>query len=319
MEDKISVIVPVFNAELFIKSCIKAILCQSYSNFEVLFIDDGSSDKTGGLLDEAAAYDDRLKVIHQENHGVSFARNIGLKHAVGKYVVFVDADDTIDAEYLKKLLKAIQLYDVGIAVCGYNQTDLKGHVIKHSDFGDAVINSTDIIERMLSFRDITSALWNKIFIMDIIRKNHIFFDDKFKIGEDMVFLTKYSMYISKGNVISDRLYNYTSNPSGAMLSKKVEFNSKWITEWNAVNEVEHLLQKKNIHSDMLIVKKVRIADKLLSNLMKLDVHENDLQKELQNILKKNLIKICFASDFNVKKKISCIFNAISPKIKSKLN
>ena len=106
MNDKntlnISVVIPIFNADKYLHRCINSVLSQSYTDFELLLIDDGSTDKSGKICDEYAREDDRVRVFHKENGGVSSARNLGLDNAKGEWVSFVDADDRVETDYLKK-------------------------------------------------------------------------------------------------------------------------------------------------------------------------------------------------------------------------
>ena len=100
---KISVIVPVYNVEQYLPQCLDSIINQTYKNLEIICVDDGSPDNSGKILDEYAKKDKRIKVIHQENQGVSVARNTGLDNATGKYIGFVDPDDWIEADYYETL------------------------------------------------------------------------------------------------------------------------------------------------------------------------------------------------------------------------
>jgi hypothetical protein len=202
--------------------------------------------------------------------------------------------------------------DAQIAVCGYYQTDLEDQVLKMSDLSYEKVTGTGMIERMLRFRNITSALWNKMFLMEIIREHQIEFQSQFAIGEDMVFLTEYCLNVENGVVIPDRLYRYTSNPNGAMLSgKKGTFQKKWITEWEAAKHTEQLLTKRGVQSRMIVVKKARIADKLLTMMRRNHYEDRQYRKELQMFLRGHSGDILRTKDFSPKKKISCMLNAFS--------
>lgn len=309
MAEKVSVIIPAYNAELWIERCIQSVLHQSYQNFEILVINDGSKDKTGIYLDALQKTETRLHVTHQENHGVSFSRNIGLQKATGKYVVFVDADDTLKETYLAQLVCAVQ--NAELAVCGYLQTDSENHVLTQSFLKAGTENGAGIIEQMLRYRCITSALWNKIFLLDIIRTNGISFRSEYAIGEDMVFLTEYCLYVKCANIIPECLYCYTSNPQGAMLSGKTgTFQTKWRTEWNAVSQTEALLAKGKVQSNMIVIKKARIADKLLTMMRRTNYQDKKFQKELQLFLCRHISAVLKTKDFTLKKKISCMLNII---------
>ena len=113
----ISIIVPVYKAEKYLSECIDSIISQTYENFELILIDDGSPDNSGKICDEYAEKDKRIKVIHKENAGVSSARNIGLDNASGEYIAFIDSDDFVDKQYLEKLHCNLKHNDADISLC----------------------------------------------------------------------------------------------------------------------------------------------------------------------------------------------------------
>lgn len=119
MRDLISIIIPVYNVEKYLKKCINSIIRQSYNNIEIILIDDGSTDNSGKICDEYALKDNRINVIHKENGGLSSARNVGIEKAHGKYITFIDSDDWIDEEMILTLLKIIKNEKSQIAVCNY--------------------------------------------------------------------------------------------------------------------------------------------------------------------------------------------------------
>ena len=314
MNEIISIIVPAYNAANYLKRCLKSISKQTYPHYEVIIIDDGSVDNTGIIADSEASQDNRIKVIHQKNSGVSAARNAGLKKAIGKYIACVDADDTIEPMYLEKLLYSLKNASAQLSICGFFETDLDLNIHRQSSMQNQIVNGVEIIEKMLQYRNITSALWNKLFLFDIIKQNNIEFESRYIIGEDMLFLAKYCLNVDKAVIISDSLYRYTSNPHGAMLSKKNgEFNSKWITEWLAVKETERVLSERGIQSNMIKVKKIRIADKLFSMMAKTKYNDLELKKELLRYLRKNIFLILKTKDFSKKKKLNCTLNVVFPK------
>ena len=116
---KISVIVPVFNAEKYLKMCLNSLVSQTLKNIEIICIDDGSTDNSLAILDKFKSKDDRIKIIKQKNYGVSMARNNGISEAQGEYIGFVDADDWVDKDFFEKLYNAAQKYNADIATAGY--------------------------------------------------------------------------------------------------------------------------------------------------------------------------------------------------------
>lgn len=315
MNKKVSVIIPVYNAERYVGACIESVISQTYENIEIIVINDGSTDTSDALIRNMAKKDNRIKYITQENHGVSYTRNRGIEMANGTYVVFVDADDLVLPDYVKAMVESLENNCIQMAVCGYQQISEQGEIQQNHLLKSELISGIDTIEHLLQFRNITSALWNKMFCLDRIHEKRIQFKPEFSIGEDMVFLTEYCLGLDRVCILADILYCYRENPNGAMLgNSKVIFDRKWLTEWNAICEVERLLYQHENHLHMTDVKKIRIADKLLTKITKSQYDNLKLKKELQQILRKHIGLVIMEKDFTIKKKISCLLNAISPKL-----
>ena len=144
MITKVSLIVPVYNNEKYIGKCIGSILNQTYKNIELIIINDGSKDNSDNIITNFQKTDERIKYIKQENSGPSQARNIGINIATGKYLMFIDSDDTVDKYYVEYMLKEIESNDYDIVCCGYKDISRFG-VVKCNDF------SFDLQEKMNKF------------------------------------------------------------------------------------------------------------------------------------------------------------------------
>ena len=118
MNELISVIIPVYNVEQYVESCLNSVIDQSYTNLEIILVDDGSTDRSGEICGQYALKDSRIKVIHEENAGLGEARNRGLRIASGDYICFVDSDDWIEEDYCKELAQAAERTNSDIAICG---------------------------------------------------------------------------------------------------------------------------------------------------------------------------------------------------------
>lgn len=129
----VSIIVPVYNVENVLHYCIDSILEQTYTDFELILVDDGSTDKSGIVCDEYAKTDSRIRVFHNSNEGVSVARNCGIDNAKGEYICFVDSDDRLHAAFLEKMQKAMLLYSADIMVCGY-QVVQNGQIVEYRKY-----------------------------------------------------------------------------------------------------------------------------------------------------------------------------------------
>lgn len=192
----ISIIVPVYNAEQYLHRCIDSILAQSYTDFELLLIDDGSKDASGDICDEYAAKDTRVRVFHKENGGVSSARNLGLDNAQGEYITFCDADDHVSEDWLAAYSEAIAS-NVDLAIQGYYAIDGNNTVEKqlqpHS--GNSIEAKRQLITSLMS-QGMYGYLWVKLFRRAIIEEHAIHFDTQSTFREDEQFFSEYLEYTS---------------------------------------------------------------------------------------------------------------------------
>lgn len=160
----ISIIVPVFNVEQYLEKCINCILGQSYSNLEVIFVDDGSIDRSGEILDTYAKKDSRIQVIHQKNKGPSAARNTGLSICKGDYIGFVDADDWISETMYETLLYNAEKERADISIIGYAMVWKNGKVQKKSNEEDLFVwNRTEAMKEWMSQKRFKGFMWDKLF------------------------------------------------------------------------------------------------------------------------------------------------------------
>ena len=219
MDELISVIVPVYNGEKYLPICMKSLLEQTHRNLEVILVDDGSRDGSGRMCDAYAAQDSRVLVIHQENGGVSCARNAGLDGATGKYVVFVDADDYVEPDYLQRLYEDLVTYDADISSCDYREV-VGGDVVESAI--PFVVESRLITDKAVYFEDMIrakEAYWStitaKLYVREFI--GDIRFHAPFRYGEDHVFL--FDLFSKAPKVYQDTYqgYYYVRNESSATL------------------------------------------------------------------------------------------------------
>lgn len=224
MDKLISIIVPVYNTEKFLRKCIESILKQSYKNIEIILINDGSTDGSNQICLEYAEIDSRIITIYQKNGGVSKARNKGLEIANGDYIVFIDSDDFVEEHYVKELYCKIQNYD--IVICGIGRF-INGK--KKSEFlEEHEMNKYELIAQTLESKFIGGYPVNKIFKKSIIEKYNIRFNEKIHIGEDMIWILDYLNHCEKGIYISEVLYYYRLNDNSMLQSsiRHKKFNKK---------------------------------------------------------------------------------------------
>lgn len=196
---KISIIVPVYNAERYLHRCVDSILKQTFTDFELLLVNDGSKDASGRICDEYAVKDERVKVFHKQNGGVSSARNLGLNNVSAEWIAFVDSDDWIEHDYLQRLNKPDVETDLFLS--GY-QPWLP--LVEEKTYNGRE-EITDLLSKHIFY---FSNVYAKLFHVDIIRKQNIRFDEKMNYAEDTVFVFSYLLYISHIMTVSSSGYHY---------------------------------------------------------------------------------------------------------------
>lgn len=215
----ISVIVPIYNVEKYLEKCVNSILKQTYTNLEIILVDDGSPDRCPKICDNLAIADDRIKVIHQQNGGLSKARNVGIDVAKGAYLVFVDSDDTVEYELIEKLYKCLKKYDCKMAACGRKYVFEDGKVICKVPEGiDTVYEFEDAIKEMNTFRLFDMSAWAKIYAKELF--STIRFPEG-KLSEDYFVMYKLIDLAHKIGYISEPLYNYLQRTSSISRNKKI--------------------------------------------------------------------------------------------------
>lgn len=190
----ISVIVPVYNAEKTIKRCVDSIRRQTFSDVEILLIEDGARDASGALCDSFAGEDARIRVLHKKNAGVSAARNSGLDMAQGTYIQFADSDDYLPEDYLEKLMQTQKKYgEEAFVWSGFgvvNGTDeTMTEIIRYNEAETAECSRKDLFR--FSGRYLLNSPWNKLFHRDVIEKNHLRMEEGLSIAEDLQFNMQY--------------------------------------------------------------------------------------------------------------------------------
>lgn len=214
----ISVIIPVYNSEKYLHKCIDSVLKQSYQDFELILVNDGSKDSSGDICDEYAQREERVSVFHQENSGVSVARNLGIDKAKGKLLCFVDSDDWIDDTYLNDFFgfkpKDADMYVQGY-INDYEESDKSNRV----GFNVSQLYSQEDLAVIFIYAEINninnSPCW-KLFKSDIIRDSNLYYDESISYGEDHLFVLNYLKYVKSIFISSKSGYHYVHQKSDSL-------------------------------------------------------------------------------------------------------
>ncbi|PHM47217.1 glycosyltransferase family 2 protein [Xenorhabdus miraniensis] len=231
LKNKISVIVPVYNVEKYIEKCISSIKKQSYNNFEVIIINDGSIDKSIEKILPLIENDYRFKIITQKNSGLSAARNKGIEHATGEYISFIDSDDHIHNDFLQDMMNKITQTHSDICVCDVQTVDEDGNKIRYlKQHINPENNSLDIYHVFLESVAVLPSAWNKIFKKEIVNET------KFPVGryfEDIAIMHQIILNSKKICYINKPLYNYVirKNSITQTQNEKYLIDRFWVTEY----------------------------------------------------------------------------------------
>ena len=228
----ISVLVPMYNVEKTIARCIKSILKQTYTNLEIILLDDGSKDNTYNIAKSFADKDSRIKLLQKENEGnLSKTRNYLLDHYSGEYVVWVDSDDVIEKDYIEKLYTTLIEFDADCVACKYIVQISNMPIFKKFKVKKYIFESEDIVPQMVLNNKIYFVLWNKIYKKSIL--DGLRFDDSVKYGEDLIFCVAYAKRCKRIVSINENLYHYILRLESEIHQK---FSDKHITFINALEK-----------------------------------------------------------------------------------
>ncbi len=273
MNPKISVIVPVYKAEKYLHRCVDSILGQTFSDFEVLLIDDGSPDRSGEICDEYAKKDSRVRVFHKENGGVSSARNMGLDNAVGNWITFVDSDDWLDCSTLFLCSKYVYDYDIIRFSTAYffDKFANKKEIKKHKEYTTIKSYISDLLNRNVPLIGVAGGLYRK----DKIDEFNIRFIQDIRNGEDWLFVCEYTILCASSvKVINVPLYNYDlSNEFSCTNTLNINklFESVYVFK-----KIEKILCLKGEYVDIIEFARIAIILDVLIVFIKLNLSYKEL-------------------------------------------
>lgn len=230
MNELISIIVPGYNVQDYLEDSVNSIIKQTYKNFELILVDDGSTDGSPAIFDACAKKDKRIKVIHKKNGGLSDARNAGLKITNGELITFIDSDDTVGEDYLKQMYATLKKYNADIAICGH--TAIYGDKkIEYSSNKQMVLNQKEALKKILYHEDFNSSSWAKLY------KRELFDGIEFPVGKNYEDTSTTYKLILKSKKIGCNLksqYNYIIRKNSIMTHAFNEKDLMLIESWDTM-------------------------------------------------------------------------------------
>lgn len=277
MEKKeITIIIPTYNNAAIIEVCLKSIREQTYSNFKVFIVDDGSTDNTKEVCQNYCDYDIRFKYYNQKNKGVSAARNFGIDNCDSEFITFIDADDYVDKNHLQCLVTSFDM-DIELSACGLIYEDGKQSEMKSSS-KEKLYYSKSTVEASFERFGMQGIVTNKLFKFEIIKKNNIRFSEDIKKFEDHLFCIEYMLHVNQSFYTGKLTYHYVKHQNSA-LQKSVGIN---ITEdMRAYNRLDQYDLSQQVIS-LIGITKNNIAINVFVNSI-----DKDNKRDAFNYLKMN--------------------------------
>lgn len=287
MSKLVSVIIPVYNVEKYLKRCLDSVLAQTYENLEVICVNDGSADQSLSILNDYALKDTRVKVFDKKNGGAASARNYALKNATGDYIAFVDPDDWIESSMYETIIEKMERLSADIGCCGfYKNWDNKETEMKNDEEpGDELFNGEIFLiyaMKRFVFKSVGGYLWNKVFSRDVIK--NLMFEESLLVGEDVMFFAKSAMNSSKNVYCNQPLYHYYQRTDSLCHNSNVNARK------GSLNTYETLIQmfEKEGYSEELIALTKRFYTYHASLLTEKAYmsHDKEVMREMQKNIEK---------------------------------
>lgn len=293
-----SVIVPIYNVEAYLEECLESICNQSYENFELILVDDGSEDMCPQICDRFASNNSKIKVIHKKNQGLVEARKTGVSLANGEYIVFVDSDDWIEASMLENCHRYLKDGGIDVLVLEYYLNSLKGeeryrNYINPGEYTEEKLK-TEIVNKMLYAGKyyvfgIAPSVWSKVFKGELLRKHISTVDGKITMGEDVAITYPCLAHSEKVRVVDEAYYHYRfvensmSRDSGESYFGKIEVLFDWLEQKQSVIGIEQLKMYK-VMLFCLGIERILLGDNNISVAIK-KVKEICKRERYQKLLK----------------------------------
>jgi glycosyltransferase involved in cell wall biosynthesis len=298
MKPLISIIVPVYNSEDYLHQCLGSIISQTLTDFEVIIVDDGSTDNSYTICSDFKSRDQRIRLIKEKNRGPSFARNVALEIAQGEFIGFVDSDDWIEMDMYDCLYRGLTKNDADISICGYYTIDKQGQVkLRHCSPGETVMSTKDLIKEYIDWNLIGAAVWSKLFKKSIFNK--IRFPENLKYRVDAYITPMLLGAANKGVHIGLPKYHYRIQTNSVYRKKFDETKlasvevEKTLIKYLNENHPELADRAAHLYANSIID---LLEDIIASNTYEkynsiFKVLSEDLRNEINSLVSRNLDQV----------------------------
>lgn len=315
IKQKVSIIVPIYCVEEYLERCLDSICNQTYTNLEIILVDDGSTDGSYNICERYSKQDARIRLFSQKNAGVSAARNFALNIATGFFICFVDADDILELDAIEQRVNHICEYD--LLITGYSKIDeLDRCISEENRFFEALHDQQTMLSYLIYAEPnygYQGYLWNKLFRNACIQSHHIRFLERVCYNEDRLFVLEYLLYCNKMKITPTMTYRYRIRDGSAMGAVKTGFDLNMLTELKAYEKMHTLLLNKNNVLHTLLAKKM--FNCALYWRSKIPTQYVNERKYVDSFMNKAFHDCVFSGEsvLSVKQKLKCIYQYLLKK------
>lgn len=295
----VSIIVPIYNTSKYLNRCLDSILDQTYTNLEILLINDGSTDNSLQICKYYEEKDKRIKIFDINNSGPSTCRNIGLKHSKGEFISFIDSDDYIEKNFIEEMLYTYNCTHSDIIGCSINVHDVDGKIFDvYNKFSLITYEKERLIEEYLK-NNIAFAVWGKIFTKEILKNNY--FDD-YKVNEDRMFMWRLFNQTNSYSVVGKPLYHYMRRSNNSLTS--MNFTKEHLNIFIYIQNIKCDIEKKYPYLKKLgedyFINQIEHIFSILQNSTEID---KETYNQYENMIIKNIKNIGLKDEENTIKSI----------------
>lgn len=310
----VTVIVPVYNVERYLEQCIRSVLEQSCPDFELILVDDGSTDHSGQIIDQMAAQDDRICPVHQKNQGAAAARNTGLALAQGVYVAFLDGDDWYHRDHLQQMIAAMKAYSCQLVSCSFEPVGVE-HPPQVKKLRASTVDRCEAMQLLMGYNSFNGYVWNKLFLLQLIRQHHILFRANHPACEDTMFVGSYLYYCDAVRVTEENLYYYRQVSGGA---NRGRYTGKPVYDPRLMSVFEMTASLADLYEDPSVraacqIHEVREAGIVLRSMVAAGYHGADYDR-LRQILRRGARQFFRNPNSGYSQKLSVFLSCISPRL-----
>ena len=302
---KVSVVVPVYNVAEYLSKCVKSLIAQTYKNIEIILVDDGATDQSGGICDDFQKKDERIKVIHKENGGLSSARNAGIEAATGEYIAFVDSDDFVAECYIEKLLDACITNNCKVSACAYYEYYSQDDMRFVGGENSTVKSREDAIKDIFTMKnEICVVAWNKLYAKELFENKANRYPEG-RIHEDVFTTYKFCAAVDRVAYINEPLYFYVQR-AGSIMGQT--FSRKRLQLIDAVESIAPFVKENAPVFDKEYEYYVFLNYLTLINTMAdSNYKDKELFFDLSSKISEMAVSLAENPCFGKKHKLSCVF------------